>query len=225
MSSPGSSAGEAKYYDPAEVESYISEATSTVNALQSRLADALRRAEEAERALDEKQPETASLGRALLLASSVADKTIAEAETKAEEIHNDAEVRAASIVAEAEVEARRVVEVAQAAAADIFGRSEAQLLAAVNALVDGSNVLREELAKMEGETSRDRASVGAEIFPPPITGTRRLPNTPGGIHNRLSSRNGSSQPSTKEESPVRVTPFAPPPPYIGSDIHPAKDQG
>ena len=105
MSAPGFPAGDPRQYDPVEVEAYVNDATATIRSLQVRLADAARRADEAEMALADCPPETASLGRALLLASDVSDKTIAEAETRAAEIVRLAGEQAVSIIAAAEDEA------------------------------------------------------------------------------------------------------------------------
>jgi len=86
-SSPAHAApAETRYYDPDEVDTYVNDATNTIRTLNARLLDATRRADEAERALGDKQTETASLGRALLLASDVADKTIFGAGATAAEI-------------------------------------------------------------------------------------------------------------------------------------------
>lgn len=172
MSTPDPQAGQHKYYDPGEVEAYVADVTNTIKTLQGRLQEALRRAEHAEQEHREgDQPygdaaaESASLGRALLLAGEVADKTIADADARAAEIVGDGQRRAAAIVEAAQSEARRVVDAAGGAAAEIFEKGEARLLAAVSAFVDGSNVLRSALARIE-EDATDWRHLGRPPVPP-----------------------------------------------------------
>ena len=167
MSSPDPTAGQQKYYDPAEVEAYVADVTATIKTLQGRLQEAVRRAEHAEQTgpgdrgdppSGDYHPESASLGRALLLAGEVADKTIADADIRATEIVRAAEYRAAAIVEAAHTEARRLVDTASGAAAEVFQKGEARLLAAVSAFVEGSNVLRSALARIEGDATSWRHS-------------------------------------------------------------------
>jgi len=167
MSSPDPTAGQQKYYDPAEVEAYVADVTATIKTLQARLQEAVRRAEHAEQsgpgerwdqASGDYHPESASLGRALLLAGEVADKTIADADTRAAEIARAAEYRAAAIVEAAHTEARRLVDTASGAAAEVFQKGEARLLAAVSAFVEGSNVLRAALSRIEDDATSWRNS-------------------------------------------------------------------
>lgn len=199
MSASSFSVGEPKYYDPAEVEAYVNAATATIKALQARLTDAIQRAEASEAALDNSQPETAGLGRALLLASEVADKTISEAEARAAEVVRAAEERGATLVAAAEAEATRLVDAARETAADIFRKGEARLLGAVNAFVEGSTVLREELAKVGDDATGWRVETPA----PPTA----------------SVRDSADEVLSENESPFAVSPFLPPRPILGDPDH------
>ena len=191
MSSSGPSAHPPKYYDPGEVEAYISEATTTITTLQARLEELARRAADAEQALGDYHPETASLGRALLLASEVADKTISDADARAEEIVRVADVRAHEIVeaarkeadnilVTAQTEANRLINAATTAAADAFQVGQTRLLAAVARFVEGSNTLRAELAGVEDDATTWRAEINpssgrsrehAVAFAPPPVAT------------------------------------------------------
>jgi hypothetical protein len=215
MSASNFSINEPKYYDPAEVDTYVNDATNTIKTLQSRLAEATRRAEEAERAAAEGKPETASLGRALLLASEVADKTISDADVKAAEIVHAAHERASSIIATAEADGRRVIESAQRAAVDVFRDGEARLLAAVDAFIEGSTVLRGELAKVHDEASSWRGSMhqpgGSPLQPEPRSHvpSPQRPDSPGGIHDRA-PENGARPPVADPEAPARMNPLVSP---------------
>jgi DivIVA protein len=189
VSSSGPSANPPKYYDPGEVEAYISEATTTITALQARLEELARRAADAEQALGDYHPETASLGRALLLASEVADKTISDADARAEEIVRVADERAQEIVeaarkdadsvlVTARSEANRLINAATTAAADAVQVGEARLLAAVARFVESSNTLRAELAGVEDDATAWRGTINTSpgrsrehavaFVPPPV---------------------------------------------------------
>jgi cell division septum initiation protein DivIVA len=188
MSTPEVSGGEQKYYEPAEVEAYVNDVTNVIKGLQASLREATVRAEAAERALADNHPETATLGRALLLAGEVADKTVAEADIKAEEIVRAAQDRASGITGAARSEAQRLVTTAREASADLYQMGEARLLAAVDAFIQGAEVLRGELAtiKVEASTWRDSIATSdasgmgspsrAEFDPPP----KADPNANGG---------------------------------------------
>jgi hypothetical protein len=141
------------YYDPGEVEAYVKEATATIKALQGRLQEEVRRADQAEAALGDYHPESAGLGRALLLAGEVADKTISDADAKASEILESAKVEAGAIVERGRHEAHELVSKAKLEAAAEYRKGEERLMAAVNAFVRGVDVLRGELATIAGETS------------------------------------------------------------------------
>jgi cell division septum initiation protein DivIVA len=189
MSSSDAPPGQQKYYDPAEVEAYVRDVTETIKTLQARLQEASRRAEAAERALDgDSQPETASLGRALLLAGDVADKTIADANAKATEIIRAAEEKAADIVERANTEASRLIDAAGGAAADVFEKGEARLLAAVSAFMEGSNVLRAALGRIEDDATAWRKTARAPQPEAPET-----PNAPA-LHGDASLAASAAQP-------------------------------
>jgi len=202
MSTPSFPAGDPKYYDPAEVEAYVNDATTTIRTLQARLADAARRADEAEQALGDCQPEAASLGRALLLASEVADKTVAEAEAHAAEIVRAASEQAAAIIATAELEAHHLVDAAHGAATDIFRDGEARLMAAVSAFVEGSTVLREELAKVGEDAARWRAGSS------PQDGVDHEP------HTFAAPEISEISEPPEMQVPIKVSPFFPPRPPV-----------
>lgn len=189
MSASDPPPGQQKYYDPAEVEAYVRDVTETIKTLQARLQEASRRAEAAERALDgDAQPETASLGRALLLAGEVADKTIADANAKAAEILKAAEEKATEIIERANSEATRLVDAAGGAAADVFEKGEARLLAAVSAFMEGSNVLRAALGRIEEDATSWRKTARAPRPEAPET-----PNAPA-LHDEAPAPAPTSQP-------------------------------
>ena len=146
-------ADRATYYDPGEVEAYVKEATATIKALQARLQEEVRRADQAEVALGDYHPESAGLGRALLLAGEVADKTISDADAKASEILESARAEAAAIVERGRHEAQEIVSKATAEAAAEYRIGENRLMAAVSAFVEGVDVLRGQLTKIADETS------------------------------------------------------------------------
>jgi DivIVA protein len=190
---------ETKYYDPTEVEAYIEEATITIKNLQARLSESTRRAEEAERSaersIDEGQPEPASLGRALLLASQVAERTIYDADIKAAEIIDAAKEAATVIIAAAQQDADRLVEAAEKAGAVYFRNAQDRLLVAVSAFVEGADILQRQLAELQEEASgwQDSTSTSAVTPadpPPPAADRGRSVDLPGGIHNHA-GRNGS----------------------------------
>jgi DivIVA protein len=227
-STVGASTDQQKYYDPAEVEAYVAEVTNTIKTLQARLTDAVRRAEVAEQSTGgDRQPETASLGRALLLAGEVADKTIADADARGAEIIRAAEDRAVAIIEAANHEAQRLVEAAGGAAAEVFQKGEARLLAAVSAFMEGSEVLRGALARIEADATSWRSAVPSPsmaptpaarstFVPPPAAPAASpyaraaqdaappsrppQPDLPGGVHNRA-SRNGLPSGDTPPEPP------------------------
>jgi hypothetical protein len=238
MSTSDAPPGQQKYYDPAEVEAYIRDVTETIKALQARLEETTRRADAAERYMGERNPETASLGRALLLAGEVADKTIADADIRAGDIIRGAEDRAVAIIEAANGEAQRLVDAAGGAAAGLFQKGEARLLAAVSAFMEGSNVLRSALSKIEEDAASWRSSVrgpqspsAPPPTPPPVAPTvspysgspfapapeatapasrPAQPDLPGGVHNRA-YRNGTQSDGGGPE-PARV-PSAQPDPF------------
>jgi hypothetical protein len=213
MSATNFSSGESKFYDPGEVEAYINEATNTIKTLQARLADATRRSEEAERSMSESQPETASLGRALLLASEVADKTLSDADARAAEIVRAAQAEASTIIAASQRDADRLIDRAKEAAAAHYRVGQERLLAAVAAFVEGANVLRGQLTEVEEDSTRWQGSV------PPPSAVDRPARTDilGGIHNRAVA-NGTRPPApdsgadAESDPSIRVPPLPPPPP-------------
>jgi len=158
--------GQDRYYDPAEVEAYILEATTTIKSLQAQLREVTRRAEDAEHGQGT-QGETASLGRALLLASEVAEKTIADADSNAAQILRSAEDQAKALIEAAHAEGDRLVVAARGTAERAFQDSEARLLAAVNAFVEGSNILRDELSKVKLDVTKWREPSVDETYGPP----------------------------------------------------------
>lgn len=128
--------------------------------------------------------ESGSLGRALLLADTVAAKTMADADAKAAEIIRVAEAQAAAIIATAQSDARRLVAAAQDAAAELFCHGEAQLLSAVGAFIDGSNMLRVELDRVRQEATNWRAKAAPQTPPQyPVGGSaRNVPESNGARH-------------------------------------------
>ncbi len=158
MSVPGGPSGQQKYYDPAEVDAYVADVTKTIKTLQARLKDAERRADLADLAEQRDQVAQAA-GRAGtdgVNQARRADQTVAEAEDRAAAIVRAAEDRAAAIVGAANAEAYRLVDAARDAAADVFQTGEARLLAAVSAFVEGSNILRREMARIEKDATNWR---------------------------------------------------------------------
>jgi cell division septum initiation protein DivIVA len=144
---PSGSSGPQKYYAPADVEAYVAKVTKSVEVLHAQVREAERRAKQAEQALND-NPEAAGLSQSLDHARQVAEQTIAEAHAKAAQILRAAEDEAAAIVAEANAEVSRLLAGARDAASEVFDTGEARLLAAVSAFVEGSHILRGEMARL-----------------------------------------------------------------------------
>jgi hypothetical protein len=163
MSAPDDSGGSLKYYDTAEVEAYISDATTAIAQLQERLQQATARAEAAEQRASGTGPDTASLGRALLLASEVADKTIAEADERAREVLRQAEKDAAAVLEAARREAAKLVEAATQAAAEQAAQvrlpENHPFLAAVDGFLRHIAQVREDLLVVEREAELCRTEL------------------------------------------------------------------
>lgn len=230
MSGSDVTAGEARYYDPGQVEAYINEVTNTIKTLQARLSEATRRAEEAERSVgDGQEPESASIGRALLLASEVAEKTISEADARAAEIVEAAHIEASAILAASQREADHLIDRAREAAAAHYRGGQERLLAAVHAFVEGANMLRHQLAEVEEDVTRGREPAPVATPAPPAPDPQTRAEILGGIHNRAGS-NGVRPPPPEggTDAPpdaIRVTPISPPPPIAGfSDRRPRGDR-
>jgi cell division septum initiation protein DivIVA len=191
MTTQETPSGDQRFYDPTEVEAYVNEVTGTIRTLQARLVEAERRADQAGLPGDQ-HPETATIGRALLLAGEVADKTIAEADARAAQIVGAAEDRAADIVSAAKADADRMIDRARDAAAEMFQRGEARLLAAVSAFVEGSDILRAELTRIEEDAASwrgsNRATPGTDspVSSPPPRPDGAAP--PAGAVRRLGDR-------------------------------------
>jgi len=149
---PSSWSGDEKYYDPREVDAYIARATQTIRNLQARLVEAQRHAEQGGDA-----GESVDLDQRLRRAGQIAERTVANAHAQAAAIVGAAEKRAAAVMAAAHEEAHRLRDGAEAAAAEVFQAGEARLMDAVGAFVEGTDILRAELARMDAEGVRARS--------------------------------------------------------------------
>ena len=115
-------------YRTDEVDEFVDQVADAFDQLEARLEDAAQRTALAERRLEERRPDE-DLGRTLVLAQRTADAALAEAQTEAARLVNEAQERARSILSdleerkarlEAEIEARiqaELVEVSERRAA------------------------------------------------------------------------------------------------------------
>jgi hypothetical protein len=203
-------AGATRYYDPNEVEAYIRDATTAIGMLQARLQEAVHRAEEAERKLADYKPETLGLGRALLLASDVADKTIADADGRVAEIMRVAQRQAAELIDNANAEALRVVDDARSVAADLIQQGYARLSAAVSSFVGSSQLLQAELSAIVDE-ARSPNGAGPKARPETPAGTGAVGPRDQPAQSDQSDAAETPSSAAPREHPVRVAPFFPPP--------------
>jgi cell division septum initiation protein DivIVA len=204
MSTSDVSVGSQKYYDTAEVEAYIAETGVAISQLQERLQDAIGRAEAAEQRPSGVAPDAASLGRALVLATEVADKTIAEADQRAAEIIQQAQRDAAGLVGAAREESERLVAAARQTAAESPSPGEPPLLAALDTFLGRSPQVREDLRLVEREAeacrwrlvqgsagSADRVGDSRSVPPPP-----RVPQPEPPHYNWRSPQGARQEPPT-----------------------------
>jgi vacuolar-type H+-ATPase subunit H len=214
MKSQDAASDQQKYYDPAEVEAYVTDVTNTIKTLHARLLDATRRAELAEQTFGDQHADTASLGRALVLAGEVADKTIADADARAAEIIRSAEAGASGITQSAHDEANRLVDSARSAAADLFRSGETRLLEVVAAFVEGTNVLRADLEKITSHATSWRGTIpSAGPQPSRLSeGEDFIPAPPATSTTPTSSGNGRHDSPTDQDR-------LPPPVWQGTQVN------
>jgi len=123
------------------------------------------------------------------------------------------------IVATADDDARRVIEAAKGAAASLFSSGEARLLAAVSAFVEGSNLLREEMAKVA-----EQATSWRDTPPPPVASNRpavdpraATATTNGGRPNDSGTNGGPPSRLQHRPSPADLEAPAVPRPFFPSE--------
>jgi len=204
MSTSDVSVGSQKYYDTVEVDAYIAETGVAITQLQERLQDAIRRAEVAEQRPSGVAPDAASLGRALVLATEVADKTIAEADHRAAEIIQQAERDAASMVDAAREEAERLIAGARKTAAEAPSPGEPPLLAALDTFLGRSQQVREDLrlVEREAEACRWRLVQGATDSADRTGDSRSAPPPPRGLQAEPPQYNWRSPQGPRQEPPT-----------------------
>lgn len=163
MTSPDPSSSESRYYDAEEVEAYIQQAEATFAELSGQLQTALARAEAAEGQIGGVSRDRSSLGRALVLASEVADNTIAEADQQAARIRGEAEGHARQTMERAREEAARLT-----AGNNARADREAAILAALARFDEQCQALQQDLDAVQREVTALTESrlFGSPSLPP-----------------------------------------------------------
>jgi len=158
MSWTQAAAGE-KYYDAAEIDEYIEKVTATIKRLQDEVRDQTGRADQAEQQLRDSRSEPPDASRNQL------NQLSADAEARSAAILADAQRSADRLVEATRIECERLLETARRTAWEQEHNREVRLLAAVNALVQRSHELRDDLIAIETESADWRLGLATSTVP------------------------------------------------------------
>jgi cell division septum initiation protein DivIVA len=192
-----------KYYDAAEVEEYIEKVTATITRLQDNLRVQTWRADQAEQQSRATPVEPPDMSHAYL------NQAVADAEARAAHILADAQRRADRLVEAATAERDRLLESARRTAWERAHDREVRLLAAVNAFVQRSHQLGDDLQVIETEATEWRLELATSTAV-----SRAAPAAPQGNGGAVPAANDSNAPAwttTGVNTP-------PPPPLGGNDL-------
>jgi DivIVA domain-containing protein len=156
----------ARGYDRDEVDEFLERVGAGVAQVQSRLREAIQRAEAAEgraMALGNRSEAEETLKRTLVLAQRTADAAVAEANETAARTISEAEARAARTLADAEAQSATLRTEAEAEARRVIESTRAPLVEEIKELEQLRNFLHDDIQLLEGHLASQRERLRAQI--------------------------------------------------------------